>query len=137
MKVEFEGKTFFFGFQHERNNTAEIYYDGKTGEPKGLDSEGFPSNLPPSISHATTCYVKDNEIRAREAETKTTEDPLFSACSFCYYTDQFSKEVGRKLALTRVLEDNFSKAFRTLAWAEYARTTNKAWKQKKARPAAR
>jgi len=57
-------------------------------------------------TRATTCYIKNGDRLVVEAS------------SVCAPEDNFSKETGRKLSLTRALRD-FRKSFRKAAWEKY------------------
>ena len=57
----------------------------------------------------TICYIEDKEA-------KTT----FFASAFCSENDQYCKETGRKISLTRALKQtNFDKGQRKEVWETY------------------
>lgn len=65
------------------------------------------------INGGTSCYIE-------ELLSISTKRLIGLAELKCYYKDQFSKETGRKISMTKALENaGFSKEERTVFWETY------------------
>lgn len=74
-------------------------------------SEDFPNpHFVEKVSHVTTCIVSGEE----------EDTPYGIAQAVCSREDNFNKAFGRKLSLTRALEDTeFPKEIRKAIWETY------------------
>lgn len=102
MKLEIDGQGYYVDFQHD--SEPEWVYNTRTDE-WFLASNG-----------TTYCYFYE----ANEASMKRVREGQEPAHGWatCGPNDQFRKAFGRKLSLTRALE-NHSRDFRSRVWAAY------------------
>lgn len=105
MKVTLNGVDYFITFQ----------YDVVPNCRSGLTEFGYYG-----LTTRTTCIV-----------TKRGFEEIARASVGCYVGDSFSKDVGRKKALTKVLTlTEFGRAGNKLVWEKYLTSTKRAPKLK-------
>lgn len=109
MKVEVDGKTYQLFFQYTDEQLVR-------GQRKQNGKVRFPG-LKHTVK-SVTCFI-------RPAPKTKLDRPkaIATGTALCSPLDNFSKCTGRKLALTRALEESgFSRDSRRAVWTEYLRT---------------
>jgi hypothetical protein len=91
-------------------HTYRIVFEHK--QAKELELAKEQRKVPVWVKAVTSCYLVD------EAGVQTHR-----GFAICFLTDNFNKEIGRKLALTRCLDQTFPgslfKPLRTAVWKAY------------------